>query len=182
MNPAWTLRTGRLVLTPVNGVDLPDLAAIKAAPSVFAVMLGGVRSAAQTAADLADDVRHWGEWGYGIWAVREAERFVGVTGLSHRSDGRGVALRFAFWPEAQGRGLAREAALAALRFGHDRAGIPRIVAVARTSNFGSRMILGGIGMREVEAFEQRGFAMVLYESVAGPVPVSRCWPPGSSSR
>ena len=69
--------------------------------------------------------------------------------------------------EAQGRGLAREAAWAALRFGHDRAGLRRIVAVARESNFGSRTVLGGIGMHEAESFIQNGYRMLLYVSVAG---------------
>jgi RimJ/RimL family protein N-acetyltransferase len=166
MNPAWILRTARLVLNPVGGADLPDLRAIKADPAVFAVMLGGVRDAMQTAEDLAQNVTAWGQHGFGIWAIREAGRFVGITGLEHRSDGRGVALRFALWPEAQGRGLAREAAFAALRFGHDRARLPRIVAAARETNFGSRMVLGGIGMRECDSFEQRGYTMILYESIA----------------
>jgi RimJ/RimL family protein N-acetyltransferase len=85
--------------------------------------------------------------------------------LEHRPDGRGVALRFAVSHEAQGRGLAREAAYAALRFGHDRAGLPRVIAVVRESNFGSRMVLGGIGMRDAGMFEQRGYTMILYESV-----------------
>jgi RimJ/RimL family protein N-acetyltransferase len=165
MNPAWVLRTARLVLSPVGGSDLAELQAIKADPSVFAVMLGGVRDPVQTAEDLAHDVIAWGQHGFGIWAIRESGRFVGITGLEHRADGRGVALRFALWPEAQGRGLAREAAFAALRFGHDRAGLPRIVAVARASNFGSRMVLGGIGMREADLFTQRGYTMILYESV-----------------
>jgi RimJ/RimL family protein N-acetyltransferase len=164
MNPAWTIRTARLVLTPVGGADLPDLRAIKADPAVFAVMLGGVRDRMQTDEDLAQNVIAWGRHGFGIWAIREAGRFVGITGLEHRADGRGVALRFALWPEAQGRGLAREAAFAALRFGHDRAGLSRIVAAARETNFGSRMVLGGIGMREAGSFEQRGYAMILYES------------------
>ena len=164
MNPARVLRTARLVLTPVGGGDLADLRAIKADPGVFAVMLGGVRDYRQTAEDLARDVVAWGQYGFGIWAIREAGRFVGITGLEHRPDGRGVALRFALWPEAQGRGLAREAAFAALRFGHDRAGLPLIVAVARESNFGSRMVLGGIGMCEAGTFEQRGYTMILYES------------------
>lgn len=166
MTAAWTLRTGRLLMTPVNGADLADLRALKAAPEVFAVMLGGVRNAAQTAEDLARDVQNWGQHGFGIWAVREGSRFVGVTGLEHRSDGRGIAMRFALWPDAQGRGLAREAALGALRFGHDQANLPRIVAVARESNFGSRILLGGIGMHEAEAFQQRGYTMLLYESVS----------------
>lgn len=164
MNPAQVLRTARLVLTPVGGGDLADLRAIKADPVVFAVMLGGVRNHLQTAEDLANDVVAWGRYGYGIWAIRETGRFVGLTGLEHRPDGRGVALRFALWPEAQGRGLAREAAFAALRFGHDRAALRHIVAVARESNFGSRMVLGGIGMREAGTFEQRGYTMILYES------------------
>jgi RimJ/RimL family protein N-acetyltransferase len=166
MNPAWALRTGRLLMTPVNGADLPDLRLIKASPAVFAVMLGGVRNYAQTADDLAREVCHWGQHGFGIWAIRENGCFVGITGLEHRPDGRGVALRFALWPEAQGRGLAREAALAALRFGHDQAALPRIVAVARESNFGSRMILGGIGMHQIETFQQRGYTMLLYESLS----------------
>jgi RimJ/RimL family protein N-acetyltransferase len=167
VNPAQIVRTGRLVLTPVGGADLPDLRAIKADPQVFALMLGGVRTYAQTAEDLARDVIAWGRHGFGMWAIREAGngRFAGITGLDHRPDGRGVALRFALWPEAQGRGLAREAAFAALRFGHDNARLPRIVAVARESNFGSRMILGGIGMREAHSFEQRGYTMILYESL-----------------
>ena len=178
MNPAWTLRTGRLLMTPVSGADLADLRAIKSAAAVFAVMLGGVRNASQTADDLARNVCDWGQYGFGIWAVREAARFVGITGLEHRSDGKGVALRFALWPEAQGRGLAREAAYAALRFGHDQAALPRIVGVARESNFGSRTILGGIGMRHAETFEQHGYAMLLYESLSR----SGFAPPDSASR
>ena len=158
------LRTARLILTPVGGSDLADLRAIKADPSVFAIMRGGVRDSAQTAEDLANDVVAWGRYGFGIWAIREAGRFMGITGLQHRPDGRGVALRFALWPEAQGRGLAREAAFAALRFGHARAGLARIIGVARESNFGSRIVLGGIGMSEAETFDQLGYTMILYES------------------
>jgi RimJ/RimL family protein N-acetyltransferase len=170
MNPYWTLRSARLVLTPVGGGDLGDLQAIKADPRVFAIMLGGVRNQAETAEELARDVRAWGAQGFGIWAIREttSDRFVGITGLELRADGRGIALRFALWPEAQGRGLAREAAGMALRFGHDKACLPRIVAVARESNFASRTVLGSIGMMETEWFEQAGHRMILYSSQPRP--------------
>jgi RimJ/RimL family protein N-acetyltransferase len=170
MNLFRTLRTGRLVLTPAGGVDLADLRAIKSDPRVFAVMLGGVRSAAETAEDLALDVMAWGEHGFGIWAIRELHnrRFVGITGLQTRPDHRGVGLRFALWPEDQGRGYAREAAGAALRFGHDQAGLTRIVAVARVTNFGSRTVLGSIGMVPCELFERDGHMMIVFESVRVP--------------
>ena len=83
MNPTWILRTGRLLLTPVGGADLPDLRAIKSDPLVFAVMLGGVRSPAEVAEELARDVIAWGANGFGIWAVRETlgNRFVGFLTL-----------------------------------------------------------------------------------------------------
>jgi RimJ/RimL family protein N-acetyltransferase len=169
MNPFWVLHTGRLVMTPVHGADLPHLHALKSDPQVFAVMLGGVRNPADTAGELARDVVAWGANGFGIWSVREIQgnRFVGITGLEARPDGLGIALRFALEPEAQGRGLAREAAGAALRFGHERAHLRRIVAVAREINLGSRLVLNAIGMTECGAFTQHDHRMLLFESVRG---------------
>ncbi len=131
-------------------------------------MLGGVRSPWQVADELATDVTHWGMRGVGMFAVLEGRNFQGVAGIQERPDGRGLALRFAVWPEARGRGIAREAAGAALRFAHDRAGIARVVAVARADNFGSRMVLGSIGMTESDAFLRNGHIMVVYESLLGP--------------
>jgi GNAT superfamily N-acetyltransferase len=127
VNPNWVLRSARLVLTPVVGSDLVDLCAIKADPRVFAVMLGGVLTPEQTAVELAKETLSWGANGFGMWAIRErgSAAFIGMTGLERRPDGRGVALRFALWPEAQGRGLAREAAGAALRSRASRAAAHR---------------------------------------------------------
>ncbi len=190
MSPAWTLRTGRLRLIPVAWTDLADLTALKADPRVFAVMLGGVRGPVQTAEELAEDIRFWAARGYGIWTIRDAATgaFQGLTGLMERPDGRGVALRFALWPEARGRGLAREAAGAALMFGHEQAGLPRIVAVARADNIASRTVLGGIGMTAAGGFLREGVEMVVYESTRAPRQVMRGaatpdtarWPPGRS--
>ena len=167
MNPLWTLRTGRMVMRPVSWGDLADLTAIKSDPRVYAVMLGGVRTPARVAEDLAADLALWGARGVGMWTAREADGgFLGIAGLHDRPDGRGLALRFAFWPEARGRGLAREAAGAALRFAHDRAATERVIAVAREANVASRMVLGAIGMRECDAFVQGGHPMLVYESTA----------------
>ncbi len=151
-------------MVPVSWADLPDLRALKADPLVFALMLGGVRTAAETAEELAQDIAFWAAHGCGIWSVRAAGSFLGIAGFMRRPDGRGMALRFALWPEARGQGLAREAAGAALRFGHDRAGLARIVAIARDTNIASRTVLGGIGMIATETFVQGGHPMILYES------------------
>ena len=162
------IRTGRLILSPVSWADLPDLQVLKSDPLVYAQMLGGVRSPIQVASELAEDVVFWARHGAGMWTVRPAEggAAVGLVGLHERVDGRGTALRFAFTPVSRGRGLAREAAGAALRFAHDQADIHRVIAVARESNIGSRTVLGAIGMREYDAFRRDGEPMLVYESVA----------------
>jgi len=159
-----TLTTARLTLTPVGGHDLADLVALKADPRVFGLMLGGVRSPWQVADELAADIAYWATHGVGIFAVRERRIFHGITGIHDRPDGRGAALRFALWPEGRGRGLAREASVAALRFAHDRAGLKRVIAVAREDNFGSRMVLGAIGMSISSTFLRDGHKMLIYSS------------------
>ncbi|MBV8165827.1 MAG: GNAT family N-acetyltransferase, partial [Alphaproteobacteria bacterium] len=68
------------------------------------------------------------------------------------------------WPHTHGHGWAGEAAAAALRYGH-AAGLRRIGAVARESNFRSRHVLGSIGMRLAGTFDRDGWPMLLYESV-----------------
>ena len=107
----------------------------------------------------------WQVRGYGTWSVflRETGDFLGIVGLMERSDGRGVALRYALWPECRGRGYAREAAAAALAFGH-RAGVPRIIGVARESNLASCGVMSDIGMAECGEFYNRGHRMVVFES------------------
>ena len=168
-DPFRTIQTGRLTLTPVAWRDLPDLIALKADPMVFALMLGGVRTKVRAIEELAEDLADWGRLGVGMWSVRDTASgaYEGITGLMERADGRGIALRFAFWPEVRGRGLAREAAGAALRFAHRR--IPRVVAVARATNITSRLVLGGIGMRPIEHFIRHGESMFTYESVSATV-------------
>jgi len=129
-------------------------------------MLGGVRSAQQTAEELAQDIQGWGQYGYGMWAVRAMQgEFLGITALMHRPDERGVALRFAYFPEARGAGLAREAASAALIYAHDTARLPRVVAVAREDNYASRQVLSSIGMSRIGEFHRDGNLLFVYQSL-----------------
>jgi RimJ/RimL family protein N-acetyltransferase len=166
--PGGEIRTGRLVLRPVGPGDLADLAALKADPRSFAMLLGGVRNYAQSARELAEDIAFWGANGYGMWSVRLADggRFIGIAGLMLRPDGRGVSLRFALRPDAAGRGYGSEAAAAALRYAHERAGLARVVAVAQEGNFASRQVLGSIGMRLCDRFQQNGVWKLEFESLA----------------
>jgi RimJ/RimL family protein N-acetyltransferase len=163
----WRLATARLILTPVAPADLNDISKLKADPRAFAQMLGGVRSRLASAAELAEDIRFWGQHGYGMWSVRAraGNEFMGIAGLMQRPDGRGVALRFSLWPQARGVGLASEAAAAALVYAHETMRLPKVIAVAREDNFSSRMVIGAIGMTETGRFTRDGIPLLLYQSI-----------------
>jgi RimJ/RimL family protein N-acetyltransferase len=162
----WRLATARLILTPVAAADLRDISSLKADPRAFAPMLGGVRSKLRSAEELAEDIQFWGAHGFGMWAVRAraGNAFMGIAGLLDREDGRGIALRFALWPQARGIGLATEAAGAALVYAHQTAGLAEVVAVAREDNYASRMVIGAIGMTEVDRFMRDGALRLVYQS------------------
>jgi RimJ/RimL family protein N-acetyltransferase len=161
-----TVRSSRLTLRPVGPEHLDDLIALKGDEAAFGLMLAGTRTAARTDQELRDDMAFWAARGYGTWAVHLSgdDTFLGIVGLMERPDGLGVALRFALWPQVRGRGYAREAARAALEFGH-AAGLPRIIAVARETNVASRAVLGDLGMQECGGFPHNGHAMKIYESL-----------------
>jgi len=164
-----TLSTARLSLLPPGPEHLPDLIRLKADERVFGFMLHGVRSPERTREELEDDMEFWLVRGYGTWSVfeRAGGEFLGICGLMERPDGRGVALRFALWPECRGKGYAREAASAAIEFGH-RAGLARIIAVARETNTASRRVLTDIGMRSCGEFQHQGHRMLVFESLRAP--------------
>ncbi|MCI0754268.1 GNAT family N-acetyltransferase [Teichococcus vastitatis] len=172
-----TVRTRRLVLRPVEATHLADLVALKGDEAAFGLMLHGVRTPDRTEQELRDDIAFWAVRGYGTWAVHRAEddAFLGIAGLMERPDGRGVALRFALWPWSRGQGYAREAARAALEFGH-RAGLKRIIAVARDSNHASRAVLGDLGLRPCGGFEHQGHPMLVFESLRAPSPPAQQTP------
>ena len=159
------IRTGRLWLAPFSATDLPDLVRFKANPLCWATMLGGVRTPEQTAQDLAAELSFWSSHDVGMWTARDGQgQLLGVTGLHERPDARGIALRFAFDPVCRGHGFAREAAGAVLQDAHNRAGLTRVVGIARDSNTASRTVLGAIGMREESIFEQGGYLMHVFAS------------------
>lgn len=160
------ITTARLSMRPVGPEHLEDLTLLKADERVFGTMLHGVRTPQRAREEAEDDAEFWLVRGYGTWSVfeRESGAFLGIAGLMERPDGRGVALRYALWPECRGKGYAREAARAALGFGHS-VGLTRIIAVARESNLPSRAVLADIGMRECGEFRHLGHRMLVHESL-----------------
>ena len=94
-------------------------------------------------------IEHWYQFGYGLWVLelKGAERHFGYCGLRHLMPTDEVELFYgcdrAYW----GRGLVTEAARAALRYGFQRMGFDRIMAVTDKDNKGSRRVMEKCGLR-----------------------------------
>jgi len=118
---APVLRTSRLTLTGHCRADLDDLAAMWGDPTVTAMIGGRPRTREEVWIRLLRAVGQWRLFGYGAWVARETAtgRFVGDVGLleAERAIDPPLALPEVGWalsPGFQGRGMAREAAAAAL--------------------------------------------------------------------
>jgi len=145
------LRTERLLLRRWRAADLRPCAAMNADPAVmehFPAPLTGPECAA-----LIERVEGcFEEHGYGLWAVEMPAQapFVGFVGLLPVDDdlpfapGVEIGWRLArgFW----GRGIATEAAAAAIDFGFESLGLPALVSFTAASNLRSRRVMERLGM------------------------------------
>jgi ribosomal-protein-alanine N-acetyltransferase len=107
---------------------------------------------------------HWSNHGYGAWAAQEAASgtFAGHCGLRYLDDAGETEVYYALAKPFWGRGLATEAASAALAFGFDRAGLARIVAYAVPDNTASTHVMAKLGMGREEEVEIVGLRCVRY--------------------
>lgn len=143
------LRTERLVLRRWHESDLEQFAELNADAEVmqyFPSTLGRAESD-----EMAQRIiGQFAERGFGLWAVEFEGRFAGYTGLycsslpMPLSDHVEIGWRLARW--AWGRGIATEAARAALTDGADRCGVHRVYAYTTRTNSRSEAVMVKLGM------------------------------------
>jgi ribosomal-protein-alanine N-acetyltransferase len=162
------LRTARLRLRPFTHADAPAHLALYQDPEVTRQLGGGPflgdQIAARSGRAIDKFVSHWTERGFGVFAVEELEtgRFLGQCGLNTIDELGEVEILYALERPVWGRGLATEAASAALAFGFDEARLPRIVAVTRPEHHASRAVMEKLGMRYEREVQVFGIRAVLY--------------------
>ncbi len=149
--PGPALQTERLLLRRWRAADLGALAEMNADPQVME-HFPATLSRAEAALLLARLEAGFERDGYGFWAValREDGALAGFVGLSPVPDDIPLApavevgwrLGRDFW----GRGIAREAAAAALAYGFGTLGLDRIVAYTAAGNERSRRLMERLGM------------------------------------
>jgi ribosomal-protein-alanine N-acetyltransferase len=174
------VRTPRLLLRPFTEADRPAHLALYRDPEVTRPLGGGpfLGAYAEERSTRAVDkfVSHWAQRGFGVFAVVDPEsgRLIGQCGLSTIEELGEVEVLYAFERAAWGRGLATEAARAALAYGFGPVGLDRIIAVTRPEHHASRRIMEKLGMRYERDVEVFGLQAVCYlltrEAFAGPAP------------
>ncbi len=154
------LRTERMLLRRWRPEDAAPMVAINRDPEVTRLLNRRVDAAA-VAAFHAAALAHWEEHGFGIWALEstqpaDAGEFLGFAGFAHlpphlAAAGPGPELGWRLAPTAWGRGLATEAARAALARGiEERPGV-EVIAVINPRNERSQRVAAKLGMHNDRA-------------------------------
>ncbi|NNG03461.1 MAG: GNAT family N-acetyltransferase [Inquilinus sp.] len=148
---APTLYTERLVLRGWRDSDLAPFAALNADPAVMEFMPRRLDRAESDA--LAGRIgAHFGERGFGLWAVEVAggAPFIGFVGLSvprFETDFTPcVEIGWRLARDHWGQGYATEAGRVALEFGFGRLGLAEIVSFTTAGNARSRTVMQRLGM------------------------------------
>jgi 3-dehydroquinate dehydratase/shikimate dehydrogenase len=152
------LTTKRLILRSWKESDLVSFAEINADPKAmeyFPALLSREESDACVQKYQKEIDAH----GYGLWAVelKATGQFIGFIGIRKvlfeapftPAHELGWRLAVPFW----GHGYATEGARAAMAFGFEQLGLPKVVAFTVPMNVRSRKVMERLGMHEDGLFE-----------------------------
>lgn len=167
-----TVTTDRLVLRPFTPADAEAHARLYDDPEVTR-WLGdgpwlGEAARARSRKTLERFAEDWAQRGWGVWAVTDCAsgEVMGQCGLRPLVVDAGAApeveVLYAFERRHWGRGLASEAAAAALAHGFGALALPRIIALARPDNQPSRAVLEKLGLAYERDVTFAGIPAVYY--------------------
>jgi len=156
--------TARLTAERLRPDHLDDLIPLHQDEAVSR-FLGGVRTAAQTAAYLDANLAHWDRHGFGLWIIRDqAGRFVGRAGI-RPLDVQGVAeieIAYTFHQAWWGQGYASEIATALSDIALGALGLPDLVGIVIAGNTASCRVLEKTGFVFERTYEDDGHELLLY--------------------
>lgn len=162
---AHRLETKRLLLSPWVSGDWLSFKPIATDPLVMKYISAGTIWPDEKIIEFVDrQIRHFQERGFCLWklVLRDERRVVGFCGLQPLDDLDGVEIGWWLASDLWCRGLATEAARAALDDGFARVGLNRVVAVALRENRASLRIMEKLGMRFESEVTHHGLRVDLY--------------------
>jgi len=145
------METARLILREWRASDTAPFAAMSADQEVME-FLGGPLTPEEVTTFVARMREKFQSQGFGFWALEEKATgaFIGFTGLNRPNFSAPfmpcVEIGWRLARHAWGKGLATEAARAALNFGFGPAKLTEIVAFTARTNTRSRAVMTRLGM------------------------------------
>jgi ribosomal-protein-alanine N-acetyltransferase len=159
------METDRLHLNTWEAADWEALRPIATDPEVMRYITGGVPWTDEQVRSFVDrQIALYAERGYCRWKLIEksSEEMIGFCGVGFWRDKPDPEIGWWLARRWWGRGLATEAARAALRDAVERIGLTRIISVAMPENTASRAIMTKLGMQFECEFEHSGTRLVRY--------------------
>jgi [ribosomal protein S5]-alanine N-acetyltransferase len=147
------IETTRLAARPPRPGDVEAMLALYGDPAVAARLYpdGRPRTEDETRAMIEADLAHWAAHGFGryVWAERATGEVVARCGprLALIGGRPEVDIHWTVRPDRHRRGLAAEAAEAAIRACFDVLGLDSVTARARVHNAASQAVMGALGFR-----------------------------------
>lgn len=159
------IETTRLRIRRFHLGDLGALHALRADPEVMRYIHIASQTREVIAERIANFVRDYEERGFAQWAVEDKSDgcLIGWCGFAFLEQTPEIEIGYGFAEDWWGKGVATEAARACLRYGFERLGFERVVAVAMPENTGSRRVMEKLGMTYVRDDFYWGTHVAYYE-------------------
>ena len=138
-------------MQPIKLSSLPRLAAIWSDPDVTRLLpsRGQPISSSKTEKSIRSLVEHWQSKGYGVWEIVENDNtdfMVGYCGLRYLEEIDETEVLYgldrAYWD----KGIATQAAIAAITYGFEHTNLQRIVGLSFPENAASRRVMEKAGL------------------------------------
>lgn len=128
--------------------------------------LGGVRDAEATTAYLSRNLKHWAEFDFGLWMLRDrVDGRMAGRGMLRRIELTGqvdVEVGYSLYPEYWGRGWGTEIASTCLEQGQNQLGLTTMIAITEAGNMVSRRLLEKLGFAFERELEMNGAQQTIY--------------------
>ena len=173
MSSTASIETERLLLRPVEPGDLDELVRLHEDPAVAHYI--GTPSRDWLAERIGWSRQEWTERGHGLLAILDqaSGAFLGRTGLKYWPQFDETELGWVLQPEARGRGIATEAAGAALKWASERFDLPYVTAMIRPDNAPSIAVAERLGMEPLRDDELLGVGVTVYSITSSSASSSR---------
>lgn len=160
------VETERLLLRTFTELDTNLVYELNIDPDVTRYTHDPVRGLAH-ASEILEKVilPQYALYNHGRWAVhlKPGLQFLGWCGLKYRPELNEIDLGYRFKKEAWGKGYAKEAAWASIKYGFEKLGLKQITGRAEIDNPASWKVLEKCGMTYVGIQEVDGYPVKTYE-------------------